>query len=229
MFRLRTLLVVLLGASLVACGSDDRLSSPVDTTSDFVILNPSQAFPTADLSDWVSYPAQLSVVTILEERELEPEADLAETGAGYLGRSVRVEVERILWRNPDEAALPATFDMRVFGWMVAEDGSRKPVKAANSPRIEVGERYAIPLTRFFEDIGPLSSHSLAQLDGSNRVLLAAGQRDPVVERFAGRDVADVQAAVSTARPDPVAKKYKTLPPYERVQAVLKERAAASKN
>lgn len=229
--RSRAIQTALLALVLTGCGASDRIAPQTQSVADSVaesgsvVLQPSEAFPSDDLSQWVSYPAQVSVVNIMEERELPPEAELADTGAGYLGRVVRVNVERTLWTNPDEAPLPAAFDMRVYGWIVAQDGSRREARATESPRISPGERYVIPLTRFFGDIGPLSSHSIALLDATNRIVVAPGQRDPVIEQYVGRTVEEVASDVSRARPDPVAKRYKSLPPYERVQAVLKERAA----
>ena len=57
-----------------------------------------QLWTTGTLHDWVSFSDQLSVVKVVSERALDDRG-----GLGYVGRGVRIRVERTFWRRPGAA------------------------------------------------------------------------------------------------------------------------------
>jgi hypothetical protein len=97
------------------------------------------AFPQETLRDWVSFFDQLSVVRAVGERRAGPLKD--PDGAGLVGRYVKVEVERTLWRRAGAAKAPRRFEFVDFGWWQERDGSLRVPTPCGETRMAVGRRY----------------------------------------------------------------------------------------
>lgn len=196
---------------------------PEATADERVVIEGSQTFPASSESDWVSYPSELAVVTVTAERELPPEGVLAEMGYGYLGRVVSMRVDSVLWREQRERAVPPEFEIITWGWIIGQNGERREAMPAAAPRLEVGSRYAIPLTYAYDRIGPLSDHSVAPLDENDVIRLVPGQKDDVLQKYDQKSVSALQSAIRAAAPDPRAERRRDLPPAQRARVVIQER------
>lgn len=223
--RLVVAVVAALLLTVVGCAVRPDAASTANNT---VAVAGSQTFPASSESDWVSYPSELAVVTVTDERELPADGVLADMGYGYLGRAVAVRVDSVLWRDPRERAVPRKFEIVTWGWIVGQDGARREAKPSDSPRLEVGRRYAIPLTYADDRIGPLSDHSVAPLDGGDIIRLDPGQIDEVLEKYDQQAVSALRSAIQSATPDPRAERHRDLPPAQRARVVIQERYDAEK-
>lgn len=186
----------------------------------FVPGSTSDLLPSQTLSQWVSYAEQVVVARVASERRQEIVGETAEFGEGLVGREVTLEIERTIWSEPElRSQRSGAVTFTAAGW-VLKDGKLSPLRY-EGPRLEVGERVVLPLTTTPTGISPLTVHSVALLD-ADRAVLAPGQTDAVVRQLAGRSIADIAQELRTARPDPVAQRFRHLPPFQRSQAVSRE-------
>jgi hypothetical protein len=188
-------------------------------------------FPAASLRDWVSYADHVATYRVVAEREVPAgESDL-EHGGGLQGRVVTLRIERTLWSAPNAPELPGDIEMRALGW-VLKDGGRLPMTAADAPRVAVGERYLAPLVQVEGEGGnpewwPLTVGSQLPLDDSRVIPPGEGVwRSPMREALARRSVDDIVDLLKGQPPDPVAERYRSLRPTERIRAVIADRAQA---
>jgi hypothetical protein len=178
----------------------------------------SARFPSASLTDWVSYGDQVSIVSVDAEEELR------QGGDGYVGRIVTLRIEKTIWRR--EGAPSAGRAVRVVTWGWAVDEERRPVAASGGPRLEVGARYVTALVRAPRDgveWTPLADDSTLPLDGD--VITTAGilgVPSLLAKELRGKSVDKLAIMLAHTQPDPIAAKYFDLPPDERVQAVFRE-------
>lgn len=226
--RLVAAAVVAAVATMTLSGCAQRDTAPAQAQAPTAGIEATDTFPTASLADWVSYPSQLAVVEVVKESELPREGVLADTGYGYLGRSVTVNVEEVLWREPRERDVPSTFEMVVWGWIIGEDGVRREAQPEDAVRITPGQRYVVPVTYAGGRISPLSDHSVALLDAEDHIRLAPRQHDVVLEQYAGRPVTSLAQALSVAKPDPRAERRRDVEPGQRARLVTQERYEAGR-
>jgi hypothetical protein len=99
------------------------------TTPRFVVGRGSDTLPSETARDWVSYADQLSVVTVSAEREASRSALAAETGEGYLGRRVVIDVGDPLWRRAGATPLTGRTELLVLGWGLLSSRSILPLSA----------------------------------------------------------------------------------------------------
>ena len=207
-------------ATLAACGGS---SSP----SALVVGEGSDRFPSETLTDWASNADQLSVVTVVDERELAPPSDVVELGEGYVGRVVTLRIERTLWHRRGGPTARGDVSTTVQGW-VLQDGERHPFAVAGGPRLEVGGRYLAPLVRVQGgEWVPLGIGATLPLDGDVATTSGvAGHPSAIGEAMRGKAVAEVADLLARTPADPVAAKYAHLDPDERLKAVQREKGAS---
>jgi hypothetical protein len=179
-----------------------------------------QSFPADTLSDWVSYADQISVVRVISDAPIPPPTS-PDTSGGYQGRRATFAVERTLWRA--SGVEPKTeFSMAVAGWLTQDSGDRYEACIEGSPRIELGDRYVLPLSHY-DDGSPtlLSTDALLPL---GKVRGLAGEfPDTAAEQLKGLSLDGIAALLADTAMDPLAKKYEDLPPYARGRRVIEER------
>jgi hypothetical protein len=185
----------------------------------------SDRWPSGTFPDWVSYADHLAVIKILREHENPLSAEEAAAGEGYADREVDAQVERILWSRQGAAEIRRVFTYHALGWVV-QDGKRYPAGTVDGVRVEVGERYLVPLVPFRGSWVPLSSTATMPLDGD--VVEGTGRERPKriypAERMIGETADEVAAVLTETRPDPAVVKHWDLPPEQRIDAVLRDRA-----
>lgn len=97
--------------------------------------------------DWATYADHIAVVTVVSERQIgELSEETGRNTGGMIGRTVNLNVEKILWSAPDAPrGAPESFEMEVAGWFLNDntDTSRgtHPFAMENSPRISPGHTY----------------------------------------------------------------------------------------
>jgi hypothetical protein len=106
--------------------------------------------PAESLTDWVSYSVQVSQVFVTSEQEIPPPRAVLDRGEGYIGRKVRLRVDRTFWTStgaisPGATPSPKELDVVVAGWLLQQGGKRILFALVDSPRIEVGGAYVIAL------------------------------------------------------------------------------------
>ncbi|MFE3456172.1 hypothetical protein ACFXKD_01405 [Nocardiopsis aegyptia] len=97
--------------------------------------------------DWVSNADHVVLVRAVDERIHEPEPVEVERGEGMVGRTVTLEVRRVLWSAPDPARpAPETYEYPSWGF-VFNGGvdDMRPIGAQDEPRVEVGHDYVIAI------------------------------------------------------------------------------------
>lgn len=226
--KIRTALTagVLLLATACAGAQESLLVGAPENSADPRTPVPHQEdiFVSATLSDWVSYSDRLVVLRITAERDLPLDPEVRRSGEGYQGRSVSAVIEEELWTAPNAPSAPSgEFAFNTHGYIFAA-GVRREAVVPGSIRLDVGEQYVIPLTRIGDQIGPLTTHSIARLD-SGRAVLAPEQRDPVVGSFAGREPSEIRGMAERAEPDRFAVRHRDKAPVERQRAAVADRRA----
>jgi hypothetical protein len=213
---LMTLASVASVAALAACGGSS-------SSSMLVVGEGSDRFPSETLTDWASYADQLSVVTVVDERELAPPSEVVERGEGYVGRVVTLRIEQTLWHRRGGPTARGDVSTTVQGW-VLQDGERRPFAVAGGPRLEVGGRYLAPLVHVQGEWVPLGIGATLPLDGDVATTSGvAGHPSAIGEAMRGKAVTDVAELLAATPADPVAAKYAHLEPDERLKAVQREK------
>lgn len=212
--------LVVMMTAVAGCGSGG--TARASNQAKEVVVSGEDALPSSAGSDWVSYPHHIVLATAVDERAVPLEGEPKLLGEGPIGREVDFRVDQLLWSEAESGRpAPKSFTLRAAGWVLHE-GKQTEMRVEGAPRLEVGETVIAPLSSLRGEWIPLSTHSMALLI-NERVVLAPGQDDPVVRRFVGLTVREVAQRIAETHPDPVARKYRELPPYERGQAVLKEK------
>lgn len=224
------LALVLVAATGVVTGGllgGDEESAPVA----IVGAGGSEAWPSDTLRDWVSYADQLSVVSVAGERAVPPPrgADPA-TDADYVAREVTLQVERTPWTRAQAPATTeeGTVSVVALGWVDQGDGERIPFRIRGGNRLEVGERYLLPLVKTADGWSLFSSRAVLDLDGDQATgKVDVGEPSAAVAQLAGASIDRAGEIVEATEPDPLAAKHAELLPAERWQAADAERESAT--
>jgi hypothetical protein len=109
----RVSLVALVLTAVAGCADAptdkaDPRTEPANA-SDVELVSGSDAFLNDALTDWVSYSTDIALVTVVDEREHEPSADVVQRNEGYVGRSISVQIERVPWRAAGPLHAPQSF------------------------------------------------------------------------------------------------------------------------
>lgn len=204
---LRSLAVTAIAFAVVACGGG---GSPEDSAA-VRASNASSVLPYGTLTDWVSYGQQVSVVTVLSEQEISPEAEVLERGEGYIGRSVELAIGETIWTAPGVARIEGTIEVRDWGWTL-RDGERIPIM----PRMEPGKQYLAPLAEIEGSLTPMNVIAIELVGGAVPAEL------PLEYTFAeglhGATLDGLRAILADTAPDPVVEPYMHLDPVARYAA-----------
>jgi hypothetical protein len=189
------------------------------------------AVPTWSFGDWVSYADQVSVVTVVAERQLPLGPEEIANDEGYVGRTVTLELERTIWRRPGAPEARTRLTVLTWGWILNE--GRMGAMVPGGARLEVGHRYVLPLARFTAE-GKSRWSVFADGDGNfplDGAVIVDGQigREsppgddsyPGTERLGGMTVDELAARLAAAKPDPLAVEHAKLDPIARWEAVAR--------
>jgi hypothetical protein len=179
------------------------------------------AWPMTTLTDLVSYSDQLSVVTVASEKALSPLVESDENG-GMVGRSVDLVIDRTLWRRDGAPTVSGRVSTIVDPWMVDGDDAR-PWYISGGARLEVGDRYLVPLTQVKDEEGvgwtTNGEDAVYPLNGSTIVCGKVREEEFANEDVSGWTVDDFAARFAATDPDPLAVKYGRLDVHARWNAV----------
>ena len=214
-------IAVIIGLVAAAVGvATTILNSPDEPLPEIALGAGLERFPSEELIYWVTYPTQISVVTVVSEAEIPPPDSVTERGEGYIGRAVELRIDRTLWSAPDVEAQTGNFELTVFGWLRKGD-NQIPFGPIDGHRLEVGGRYIIPLVPDEGDWGWLSSSAILAIDGEGRIALDQGRlKNPASLAQKGDTLDKVAVTLSNTAPDPAAAPFAHLPPDERIEAVF---------
>jgi hypothetical protein len=170
-----------------AVGADDR-SGP---RTDVVGVAASSAFPTESLSDIVSFTDQVSVFTVVSERDGDPEGTPVDR---YVPRFVTIQIVENLWVLPQGrirksgAKVGAQVELLTWGRFEDERHGTRMVVPYGEERLEVGSSYVGALVWFHDEPPAVTNASLVGSGGSlsRRGL---GELMPSGARLDGRELA----------------------------------------
>jgi hypothetical protein len=217
-------------AGLAACGASETGSTLSESaiTEDpgrgALVADGLAQFPDEGLVNWVSFSDGVVALTVVSEHREEIPADLLERKEGYVGRTIDVRIDLVLW-SPEfrtaQLAAEDTLEMLVFGW-VLDDTRLVAMANVNSPRLEVDGQYIMPLVEFERGWAPMTSQS--PLSAPDSVVadadVAAWQAvSPARGELAVQSFSDMATVLAHVAPDPVAARYFHLRPEERLMAV----------
>ena len=130
--------------------------APKTTVEDKVIIGQGDGFlPGETLTDWVSYANQVSEVTVTSEQEMPPPKDVLDRQRGYIARRVTLRIDNNIWVNPNSVTAQGEISFFASGWLLKGD-KRYRFALVNSPRLEVGGHYILPLTQVPDADGNLT-------------------------------------------------------------------------
>ncbi|NYH55361.1 hypothetical protein HNR06_004950 [Nocardiopsis arvandica] len=113
------------------------------------LTNASAAYrrPGQTAQDWVTYADHVILARAVDEEVHEPLPVEAERGEGMVGRTVTLEVERVLWSASDPAQpAPKTYEYPTWGFVFTGGvDNMRPVGTQDEPRVEVGHDYVIAI------------------------------------------------------------------------------------
>ncbi len=184
------------------------------------------SFPHETLSDWISFATHVVVIEVTAEAEVPVSEPTKSRGEGYVGRSVTLQPQTVLWESRDGVALPSDIELLATGWVLRQ-GQRYPAASGHGLRLEVGQRYLVPLTLREGEWSLLSPEAVFAVDSDGVVHppQVAGEDDGTAAwALHGGDLAHAGKELEGARIDPDAVKYMDRPPYERGRAVIEDRA-----
>jgi hypothetical protein len=221
-------LVVVMAAA--ACGSSGD--------PEFRTVSGLASLPNQSLEDWVSYGDAVAVVRIAsEEGESSLSAEEQASGEGLTVRHVTAAVESIVWTAAGRTAdPPSTFSIDAPGWIYSDSG-KHPYVMEDGNRLEVGEKYLMPIGLFDADgwkpIGfgvRLTDDDLLRVDAADQRTAAeqgpAGVEPAATLELSGLTVDTAAAKIAATAPDPVAKQFADLDPQARFREVTRAEHAA---
>ncbi|WP_304455137.1 hypothetical protein [Nocardiopsis sp. YSL2] len=97
--------------------------------------------------DWVTNADHVILARAVDEQIHEPEPIEVERGEGMIGRTVSLDVQRVLWSAPAPARpAPETYEYPAWGF-VFNGGvdNLTPIGTQDEPRVEVGHDYVIAI------------------------------------------------------------------------------------
>lgn len=172
-------------------------------------------FPDRGFSDWITYADQISVVEVVSQRRMKPEKGF---GLTSIGRVLALKVIENIWTKDGTAF--ETVDIVANGWIV-KGGKLRPVVTVHGERMQVGQRYLMPLVNSSGEWGKLAATAVIPIQG-NTVTYSNADRQEVgaTRRYANMSVASIANAVSTTNPDPLSWQVdQALGPVQRAIAI----------
>jgi hypothetical protein len=202
----RIVLPALTLAIAAACGGDGA------GTASTVPPQTSFAVPANSIVDWVTYADQVSVVTVVNERVIEPSPEVARRGEGYVGREVTIRVDETLWSSRGGGSRGGEIILLDIGW-VLKNGKRIPFAG----QLEVGRQYLLPLGTIRGQMAILHPDPIPVLEGRVIADVAASERWSA--ELAEKSVSEIRQRLEVTQPDPAADAFRHLDAVERANAV----------
>jgi hypothetical protein len=120
-------------------------STHVSNAPDTVVMGEgSDRTASRTASDWATYADHVLVVTVVGEIRQPASKKEIERGKGLIGRTVKLQVDKMLWSAPDAPQpAPTSLDLSVAGWIFNNNsgvGERK-IALRDASRLEVGHTY----------------------------------------------------------------------------------------
>jgi hypothetical protein len=177
--------------------------------------------PDENLRDWVGYAVQVSTVTVLSEKQLDPpEGDeFYESGEGPVGRSVVLRIDRTIWAPRGAKPLDGEIEILDWGWWL-KDGTLRPFGA----RMEVGGTYLVPFIDIYGRIGSMAVSAIPVSDGRAETEFPTARR--WMSELQGMTIDAIATELAQTTPDPLPAQFAHLPSVERFDAVQAAKAAA---
>lgn len=113
--------------------------SPANPSRPILVSSFHETYGSDTPQQWASNADHIAEVTITGEKRGTQEA-------GWVNRIVTVKVDATRWSRAGATELPATFDMKSWGWTTSSDGLQE-VAAKDASRVEPGHRYIMALIR----------------------------------------------------------------------------------
>lgn len=222
----RLVAALLAAAAAAGCGgSGPAPSAAAPPKAPAVVLAEGvYALPSDTLQDWVSYANQVAVVRVASAEEIPVDEGLTGSGEWTTNRRAVLHVEEVLWRGQGQRPAADEVAVVVSGF-VHKNGEVVPLLMHGEARLEVGERYVVPLLLQDAEWRIPGTSATPLVDGE--VQPAQGQENSAAAEFRGHTPAEVKRRLERTRPDPAAARRADLQPYERWQEVAEERAASS--
>ncbi|WP_053617539.1 hypothetical protein [Nocardiopsis sp. NRRL B-16309] len=97
--------------------------------------------------DWVTNADHVILASVVDEVVHEPLPVEVERGEGMVGRTVTLDVRRVLWSAPDAARpAPETYEYPTWGFVFTGGvDDMRPIGTQDEPRVEVGHDYVIAI------------------------------------------------------------------------------------
>jgi hypothetical protein len=220
--------VIALGSIGFVLAVFDMSGSRTDQqTPDIVYAEALVEFPYETPSDVISYADQVSLVTAIAAVEAPDNLPEGEASGGLVTRDVTFRIDQTIWHRPDVTAMKGTFVANRGGWLSRSfnDGPKVTSKFAleGAPWFEVGSQYVMPLAYNHGEWEPIMPFAeFPYIDG--RVQPGETQVSPLAKLVGGASLTEVDSVLEGANPDPAASAHMDLPPSERLEAVIADRA-----
>jgi hypothetical protein len=240
-------LIGLIGIAAVGAGAfslsvvrSDDTDDKADKRPSVIIGQGKEAVPATTPEDWLSFGDHAAVVQVASETAQTPSAEEKAAGEGYIGRTVQMNVKKIIWSRKDAAALPTAVTMEVDGWSF-KGSVKTPIAQEGAARIEPGHTYIVNLAKFADGSwGSIGSDAALPYDNS---IIGNGEVEsqtvsvrrsisalawigedpdldaPVKDTTSGMTDTAVKDLLVLAKPDPVAVANATQDPVTRAETV----------
>ncbi|UBU10361.1 hypothetical protein [Nonomuraea gerenzanensis] len=213
------------GAGVAADDSD---------VADLIVAHGSPRLPYSRLADWAGYADHVVAATASQETGDTPDEEDIAAGEGYIGRSVRLTVNKTFWSRTSAdgwtPAPPTSFPLNVVGWQFTGE-TRTELVVEGAPRVEAGHTYLIPIAHEADGTwAPIAAQAILPYDrgviGRGEAKgVVPGEETPAQLALQSKDETALAATLASARPDPLVAQYASLDPDARWEKVAAELAA----
>jgi hypothetical protein len=217
----KTLLAVAAACSLAVAGVAGLLRDGPE--NDGVVHGSAYPrWPSETLTDWAGFADQVSIARVSAEEQLPQPPATRESGSGYVGRRVVMDIESTVWRRPGAPQAASSVSVLVDGWW-AHENELSPYAETGSKRIEVGDRVLVPLVRASDGWSVLSSGSVFPV-ASSKIAPEEEQLagNPLAATLRSKSPADVARLLATTRLGKAAVANAGADPDERARRVWAE-------
>ncbi|MEW9550358.1 hypothetical protein [Nonomuraea sp. NPDC050783] len=135
-------------ATLAGAGSATTTAGGGTRSSHGVMAEGVDHLPSTTAADWVTYADHVIAVTATAEKIAPPAQSEIERGEGFLGRTVTLRVDSVLWsRGEAPRPAPQIFDYPAVGAVFTEGATDSPTPMAlrNRPRLQTGHHYILAI------------------------------------------------------------------------------------
>jgi hypothetical protein len=183
-------------------------------------------WPSETLTDWAGFADQVSIARIVSEEQLARDPHIRESGSGYVGRRVLMEIQSTIWRRRGAPQAGNAVSVLVDGWWAHED-ELTPYAELGSKRLEVGDRVLAPLLHASDGWSVLSSDSVFPF-ASSTIAPTEEQlaHNPLATTLRAKSAGDLGRLLGALRPGKAAVANAAADPDERARKVWAEQLDA---